>query len=421
MNFVAVCANANLPLTTSKPRQQAFLKVSGAVTLAPAFAAEVKNELLPSSGCATRSRTTSLLTPGLRFWHQRSSPTCTASTPSHPPRPAPTLRRPIYIVSRACSLSLCWMVPPSAPLRPYLRLRPLRMEHLLPLAEASTLSGRRVHRAHPQLPLPSNHPGPAHPHHRRPSRPALVPPCRSGSGQYKTICTRPAPTTSIQPSTLAPTYLRRNAPSCKRRARSPPLGPSSGPPPTSTNPSSSRTFLRRPPPPALPRVALPLRTLARSLHTRPWYRLRRTIPRTPAAPLRRPARTPARPSPGVPAPPGITIYPPDSLCNLLGWGQNELDTKAASPAHLSPVNSTSSDMDTDVTPPAQAGLPAERPGRSALLDYTYTASTRHIVYPCGTLEATTVFPLLRKVGKILSHFPTFPLFHFPTFGDECYI
>jgi hypothetical protein len=138
-----------------------------------------------------------------------------------------------------------------------------------------------VHRAHPQLPRPRNHP--AHPHHHRPSRSALVPPRRSGSGRCTTICTRPSLTTSIQPLTLAPTHLRRNAPSCtgKRRARSPPLGPSSGPPPTSTNPSSSRSFRRRPPPPALPRVARPLRTLARRLHTRPWYCLRRTaVPRT---------------------------------------------------------------------------------------------------------------------------------------------
>jgi hypothetical protein len=41
MNFVAVCANANLPLPTW-PRQQAFLKDSGAVTPASASAAEVK-------------------------------------------------------------------------------------------------------------------------------------------------------------------------------------------------------------------------------------------------------------------------------------------------------------------------------------------------------------------------------------------
>ncbi len=111
MNFVAVCANANLPLPTSKQRQQAFLKDSGAVTPAPASGAKVKNELLPSSGCATRSRTTSLPTPSLRFWHPRSSLTCAPSTPSHPPRPAPILWRPIYIVSRACSLSSCQMVP----------------------------------------------------------------------------------------------------------------------------------------------------------------------------------------------------------------------------------------------------------------------------------------------------------------------
>ncbi len=42
MNFVAVCANANLPQPTSKPRQQAFLKDYGAVMLASASAAEVK-------------------------------------------------------------------------------------------------------------------------------------------------------------------------------------------------------------------------------------------------------------------------------------------------------------------------------------------------------------------------------------------
>jgi hypothetical protein len=31
-------------------------------------------------------------------------------------------------------------------------------------------------------------------------------------------------------------------------------------------------------------------------------------------------------------------------------------------------------------------------------------------------EATTSPPLLGKVGRIISHFPSFPLFHFPTFG-----
>jgi hypothetical protein len=38
MKFVAVCGNANLPLPTSKPRQQASLKDPGAVTPAPASA-----------------------------------------------------------------------------------------------------------------------------------------------------------------------------------------------------------------------------------------------------------------------------------------------------------------------------------------------------------------------------------------------
>ncbi len=42
MNFVAVCANANLPLPTSKSRQQAFLKDSGAVMSTSISAAEVK-------------------------------------------------------------------------------------------------------------------------------------------------------------------------------------------------------------------------------------------------------------------------------------------------------------------------------------------------------------------------------------------
>jgi hypothetical protein len=51
---------------------------------------KLKNELLPSSGYATRSRTTSHQTPGLRSWHPRFSPTCAASTPSRPPRPAPS-------------------------------------------------------------------------------------------------------------------------------------------------------------------------------------------------------------------------------------------------------------------------------------------------------------------------------------------
>jgi hypothetical protein len=70
-----------------------------------------------------------------------------------------------------------------------------------------------------------------------------------------------------------------------------------------------------------------------------------------------PGLDPGAPLSGGARPPGVTIYPPDSLCNLLGCGQNELDTEAASPARLSPVDRTSSDMDTDVTP--LAGPPAK--------------------------------------------------------------
>ncbi len=64
------------------------------------------------------------------------------------------------------------------------------------------------------------------------------------------------------------------------------------------------------------------------------------------------------PSSGGASPLGVQIHPPDSICSLLGWGQNELDTDAATPARLSPVDRTSSDMDTDDTPPA--GPPVKR-------------------------------------------------------------
>jgi hypothetical protein len=135
---------------------------------------KLKNALLPSSDYATRLRTTSHRIPGLRFWHPHFSPT---STPPRPPRPAPTLRRPTYIVLRAWSLSSCRMFPPSAQPRPHIRLHPLRMAHLLPLAEAATLSSRRVPWAASR---PRNFP--VQPHHHRPSRLAPAPPRRSGSG-----------------------------------------------------------------------------------------------------------------------------------------------------------------------------------------------------------------------------------------------
>ncbi len=155
-------------------------------------------------------------------------------------------------------------LPPTAPAK-----------HGAPLAEASTLSCRRVHRAHPQLPRPRNHP--AHPHHHRPSRQALVPPRRSGSGRCTTICMRPSPTTSIQPSTLAPTYLWRNAPMLQEACKKSSSGARFRTAANFFKPLQLEALPATPATAGMPRVARPLRRL----HTCPWYCLRRTtIPRT---------------------------------------------------------------------------------------------------------------------------------------------
>ena len=50
------------------------------------------------------------------------------------------------------------------------------------------------------------------------------------------------------------------------------------------------------------------------------------------------------------------------------------------------------------------------------MNYSPTLRLRADVAGSKSWEATTFFPLLGKVGRILPNLPTFPTLHFTTFG-----
>ena len=136
MNFVAVCANANLPLPSSWHQLMAdnkrFSKIPAPSTLPPSLLRRSRSARRLSFGSVTRSPTISRRTHDHRFLRLRSSTTSVASILSRPRNLALILRRPTCIGSHERSRSSC----PTYPLHPPLPARPL------PLPAASAFSGR---------------------------------------------------------------------------------------------------------------------------------------------------------------------------------------------------------------------------------------------------------------------------------------
>jgi hypothetical protein len=107
MKFITVCANANLPLQTTKARQQTLLKDAGTTSSASLSTLILSSAPPPLIGCYTRLRTASLQRRGFQFLPRHSSTMSADCILFHLRNRALIPPRPTSIVSRKWSPSSC--------------------------------------------------------------------------------------------------------------------------------------------------------------------------------------------------------------------------------------------------------------------------------------------------------------------------